>query len=98
MLYFHVNIEANTERRAVTPAELIYGVDEAGSETQHRRVLNSSMRYKRMLLLKSGLGITLSLLFFSIFPGETKFGFLITSFVAVMMIMPSLGQRIARRS
>jgi predicted DNA-binding ribbon-helix-helix protein len=55
MLYFHVNIEANTERRAVTVAELIYGVDEAGSETQHRRVLNSSMRYKRMLLLKSGL-------------------------------------------
>lgn len=61
---------------------------EAG--TEHHRPLNNLKRYRRMRFLMAGLFIVVSLLFFSFLSGDFVFGLLITSFLAVMLVMPIL--------
>lgn len=61
---------------------------EAG--TEHHRPLKNLTRYGRMRFLMAGLFIIVSLLFFSLLSGKLVFGLLITSFLAVMLVMPIL--------
>lgn len=58
--------------------------------TEHYRTHSSLTRYRRMRLLMAGIFIIVSLLSFSLLSGNLMFGLLITSFMAVMLVMPIL--------
>lgn len=62
--------------------------EEAGSE--HLKRHNNLKRYRLMLFLKTGLCIIASLVFFTFLSGDLKLAFLITSFLAVMLVIPVL--------
>lgn len=60
------------------------------AETERHRTGNNFLRFRRMRLLMAGMFTTVSLLFFSLLSGNFMFGLLITSFLAVMLVMPIL--------
>lgn len=90
----HIGVSPSTERDEVVSSRgsELHPRSQAlrEAETERHRTLNCFMRFIRMRFFMAGTFITVSLLLFSFLSGSFLFGILITSFLAVMLVMPIL--------